>query len=263
MRTVLTVGVSVFLGIVLGVLVARFHFGNKIAEMAKTLEESAREKERLTAELQFAAERLRYMENDYAALQKQLETLGTSRSAVAVSAHGAGGDSGDVAMLAGDAAGTNVAKPDAASSGTPSGQDGAKRTIPEVEIRLEQDRVRVQDFLQTQIETTSDPAEQARLTRLQEDMQVVRDLFDQLREAQSSEERQNVIRQMARVRGEMRDIILEQRAALVRQTLEQAGVTDTAQQQHLIAALEELQNSPYYTDQMLIWGMAPKPLFGQ
>ncbi len=259
MRTIITIGICVFLGVVLGILLARAHFGGKIAEIAKQREEMVRENERLNAELQFAAERLRYMETDYASLQKQLDALVSSRPMTSSPAgQGMQSAATDLAVAEGQLDG-DVSSPNNQTSDTGAVQGSVQRAASDVEVRIEQDRVRVQDFIQTQIETSPDPAEQARLSRLQEDMEQVRDLFTQLRESQSAEERQNIIRQVARIRAEMRDIVLEQRASLVRQTLEQAGISDAAQQQHLISALEELQNSPYYTDQMLIWGMAPQP----
>lgn len=258
MRSFITVVVSIFLGVVVGVLVARAHFAPKLVQLAEEKEGMIRENERLTAELQFASERLRFMESDFAALQKQLDALSDrpvqakTQTGVAMPPEQAPGEPSNQVASAEN-------KPtDAAAGGSTSGPV-ARQAPPEVQMRIEQDRVRVQDFLQTQIETTTDPAEQARLSKLQENMQVVRDLYDRLREAQTAEERQSIIRQVARTRAEMRDIIMEQRASLVRQTLEQSGVSDPAQQQHLIAAFEELQNSPYYTDQMLIWGMAPQP----
>lgn len=258
MRTFITVVVSVFLGVVAGVFVARAHFAPKLVQLAEEKEGIVRENERLTAELQFAAERLRFMESDFAALQKQLDTLSNRPEQAATQASMAAPSVQAPVEKPTEMASAETKQRDTAGGGSVSGPVASKAP-PDVQVRIEQDRVRVQDFLQTQIETATDPAEQARLSKLQENMQRVRDLYDHLREAQTAEERQSIIKQVARTRAEMRDIIMEQRASLLRQTLEQSGVSDPTQQQHLIAAFEELQNSPYYTDQMLIWGMAPQP----
>lgn len=264
MRNAIAIGIATFLGLVLGILVARAHFSPRIAEIAMQRDNLAQESERLAAELQFAAERLQFVEADSAALRQQLEALQARAGWSSGSMQGTGGPGAD-GDVGSDTGGKTSAFSQVSDSGA-AGQASGSSPGPSVPPRgytglavVEQERVRLQDFLDAQIQTSPDPVEQARLIRLQENMVSIRDLYTQLREAATLEERQAILRQVASTRAEMRDIIMDQRASLIRQTLEQGGVSDPTQQEHLIAAIEQLQESPYYTDHMLVWGMAPQP----
>ncbi|NUM56749.1 MAG: hypothetical protein HUU46_24235 [Candidatus Hydrogenedentes bacterium] len=114
-------------------------------------------------------------------------------------------------------------------------------------------RDRMRQFMDEQIQNAPDKATQDRLASISANGEAMMDLFQQMREAQTDEER-DVIRDEMRAMGETtRQLVQEQQDHLMRESLKQSGVTDPAAQNAAMQSLRQTMEGPFFRGPMA-WG---------
>jgi len=144
--------------------------------------------------------------------------------------------------------------------------DGDPRTVPleqalrRAEMRERMAGMREQTFmtLDDAIVKSTDPAEQERLTALAETTATMMDLFGQMREAQTDEERDALRVAIGETMESQRALVDEQRDYKTREILESYGIASDQKQDEFMSALDELRNDPVLSSPMLGgWGRGP------
>jgi len=229
------------------------------------------ENSRLTAELGFAAERLQFMQIENEALNKQVKALQQRTGLVVPAALEGAGDVGAAGFATAEAGsqgqgyapgspgpGTSTYSPDTGipapvQPSGPSPLEANQRPLVQLE------RLKMEEYLAQAIEESTDPFQRELIGTISGQLESVRDLYAGLRDATTIEERQGYLDQIAASRTHLRGLVHEQQAELMRREMEDAGVTDPARQEQLIESFSTLQKSPWWTEPMFVWGMAPDP----
>ena len=107
-------------------------------------------------------------------------------------------------------------------------------------------RDRMRSFMDEQIQNAPDKASQDRLSTISANGEQMMELFQQMRDAQTDDER-NAIRDQIRATGEAtRPLVQEQQDSMMRQTLAQNGVSDPKAQDAAIQSLRQTMESPFF-----------------
>lgn len=266
MRVVIVVVIAAVFGGILGMLGARARLVPELVAAVTARDTLEEENSRLSRELSYAAERVQFMGIENEALLKQVEALQNLKG---LSAQDAALHESYAALEAGSEGAVSSSSPSApqrrpgqapssvsaASTYTQPPAAAQPKEAQEAPLVLEQRR-RLADLLQEAIDQTTDPFEKERLGNLRDHLKYVRDLYTSLRAAQSFEERRAILGTIAQTRANMKALVQDQRNALMRRSLEENGVSDAGLQDRVIASIETLQENPYWTEPMLIWGMA-------
>ncbi len=118
-------------------------------------------------------------------------------------------------------------------------------------------RDRMQQFMDEQIQNAPDKATQDRLASINTNGQAMMDMFQQMRDAQTDEER-DVIREEMRTLGEStRALVTEQQDYLMRQSLSASGVTDPKAQDAAMQSLRQTMEGPFFRGPMAWSGGGP------
>lgn len=115
---------------------------------------------------------------------------------------------------------------------------------------------RLNQMLTAQVAQMNDPAAGDRLDALMEWRDYQQDLRQQLRDAQTDEERNAVLAAMDEARQNARQLLLDQQNALLRDVATQSGIRGGKNQDQFVSALRQTLNSPFFQmDRMLVGGM--------
>lgn len=159
---------------------------------------------------------------------------------------------------------SGVAQEADASAGERDRGDNPNETDAEREARMAQWREereqrgaemrdRIQQFMDEQIQNAPDKATQDRLASISANGQAMMDMFQQMRDAQTDEER-DALREEMRTLGEStRALVTEQQDVLMRQSLSASGVTDPKAQDAAMQSLRQTMEGPFFRGPMA-WG---------
>lgn len=107
-------------------------------------------------------------------------------------------------------------------------------------------RDRMRSFIDEQIQNAPDKATQDRLATISANGENMMDLFQQMRDAQTDEER-DVIREELRATGDAtRQLVQEQQDYLMRDSLRQSGITDPKAQDAAMQSLRQTMEGPFF-----------------
>lgn len=115
-------------------------------------------------------------------------------------------------------------------------------------------RRRIGEFLQAELDRTTDPVAQERIKALGEYTDYMMDLWRQRSEAQTDEERDQADQALAQAGETVRSLVQEQQDALLRSVASEYGIKDPEQQKAFIASLRETQSSAFFRMPMPFWG---------
>lgn len=115
-------------------------------------------------------------------------------------------------------------------------------------------RDRMRQYMDEQIQNAPDKATQERLSTIAANGEAMMDMFQQMRDAQSDEER-DAIRDEMRTLGEStRALVTEQQDFLMRQSLSASGVTDPKAQDAAMQSLRQTMEGPMFRGPMAMGG---------
>jgi hypothetical protein len=259
MRIAIVIVVAVAMGALFGALAARSRMA-PLLEMASADRDTARrEHERISSELVFAAERLQWLSVENEALRDQVSALQQGAGLPTRPPAAADNPASSAAVTApGTAPRTDTGQLDTSGEGGADSGDTRPEVTPEQvsEATYEMKRQHINDFLLQEAEQAADPNERERLAALHERQRLVRDAYRQLQDAKTDEEKERLLTAVVQARTDMKHLVEDQRNDLIRRSLEQAGVSDTMQQRQIIESVTTLQQNPYWTEPMMIWGAA-------
>jgi hypothetical protein len=113
--------------------------------------------------------------------------------------------------------------------------------------RAQEFRERMQEFFDTQIQQAPDKPTQERLAAIREYSEYTMDLFRQMREAQTDEERDAIREELSTAGETARSLVREQQDYVLRQSLVSSGVTDRKSQDALISSMRQtMDNNPFF-----------------
>jgi hypothetical protein len=144
--------------------------------------------------------------------------------------------------------------------------DGNPQTVPlEQAMRRAEMRERFEGMRETAylaldeaIAKSSDSAEQQRLAALADTSATMMELFGQMREAQTDEERDALRAAIGETHQSQRALLDEQRDYKTRKILGEYGVSSNQKQNEFMSALEQLRSDPVLSSPMLGgWGGGP------
>lgn len=258
MRTAIVVIISVALGAVVGAVAAHLKTNPQLktlAEERNTLQES---KDRLKKELDYMSQRLDFIQVENQALEDQVAALQEMPRAARQVAQSS--QQTEAPVEAAEPETMASANPDAGSfvsdESSNSPVNDTYRLSYHTRNAIEDKRQGIQEYLDQALATTTDPAEQQRLLGLQEHLQHVRDLYSQLRQAKDTKERQAILEAVTQSRTNLKGLVEAQRSEMLRDQLAANGVADAQQQSQIIQSLKNLQQTPYWSEPMLVWGMS-------
>lgn len=107
-------------------------------------------------------------------------------------------------------------------------------------------RETMNQFLEDRIAASQDPAERQRLASIGEYADYMMELRDQMRAAETEEDRERVREAMGQAADTMRTLVQDQQNQVMRQALASQGVTDTQKQDEMLSAMREAQSSPFF-----------------
>jgi hypothetical protein len=104
----------------------------------------------------------------------------------------------------------------------------------------------VAEFFDEQMARSNDPVEQERLLAMQEQAYYGMELMRAYREAETDEERDALREEMGAAFEDARSMVNEQQDAMLRESLEEQGITDKAQQDAIVESLKTSLDSPFF-----------------
>ncbi|MCC6795451.1 MAG: hypothetical protein IT366_10055 [Candidatus Hydrogenedentes bacterium] len=114
-------------------------------------------------------------------------------------------------------------------------------------------RDRMRQFMDEQIVNAPDKATQERLKTISANGEAMMDMFQQMRDAQTDEERDAIRDEMRTIGESTRALVTEQQDYLMRQSLSASGVTDPSAQDAAMQSLRQTMEGPFFRGPMA-WG---------
>ncbi len=256
MRAIIALIVAVAFGAVLGALIIRAQMNPKLVEITSQHAQLEQEKNRLTEELSFASERMQWVEKENASLRGQIQALSTGQ--MAPSGNPEEQIPNDSAAPEDSSAGGSASAyipPDPSETEKPLSPQDQKLATAEQQMAYAE-RQLLDSVLVDDMEASTDPAEKARLQNVMDHRKLVRDLYRDLRDAATPEERQTVLDTILKARSNLKELVKNQQDEMMRQAIESADESTEEGKRALIDHLQEIQKSPYFTDPLFVWGMA-------
>lgn len=115
-------------------------------------------------------------------------------------------------------------------------------------------RQRMSDFLTEKIASSKDPAEKERIASIGEYMQSLMEQRQQLRDAQTDEDRQAIFDTMRQNSDVLRSMVEEQQDKVMRDSLASKGITNRSEQDTIIQAYKESQDNPFFSGPFTMFG---------
>jgi uncharacterized membrane-anchored protein YhcB (DUF1043 family) len=267
MRTAIVIIVSLAIGVVIGALGLRGTMAGQMQSLDARLEASRQSYESKAAELNAlqseyntAIENLNDLRRQNEQLRARMTSLGGEAAASAQPSEDADAEAGSrpVRTARNASGGQDYATPEpyytsqreAPPAGAVAVEDGDET------FYVFQQRRRIEDILMEDAQLSNDPQEQERLASIHEHLRYVRDLYKDLHEVETPEEKQEVLDLIVRTRSNLKNLVENQQFSMMAGVLEDSGVDDPGEQRRLIDELHSLQKSPYWTEPSMIWGMA-------
>lgn len=107
-------------------------------------------------------------------------------------------------------------------------------------------RDRVNSYLEDRIVQSTDPVEQERMMAMQEYAVYMADLRQQMQDAETDEERNQIGDLMRQAGGEMEGLFREQQNDMLFQLAEEYGITDAQKQAEFVNRMRDLRRDPLF-----------------
>lgn len=115
-------------------------------------------------------------------------------------------------------------------------------------------RERMNEFMAEAIANAKNPAEAERLGAMNTQMNHLTNLFQEMQQLETEEEREAYREAIGQTRDTIRDLAREQRDSKLRDTAASFGVTDPEEQSRLINRLDRIQNDPVMRSAFMFGG---------
>lgn len=252
-RVVIAAIIAAPVGAVAGKFLADQQSAAVLSTVANEKNALAASLEEMTKAAKLAKERSDSMQRELARLQDEIEYLREEKSKTAAALEATQFEP----ELTAEAEAVNAAPADREGERGGRGEWGGDDNDPERAERMarwreereqrgNEWRERISNFMNEQIQNAPDKASQERLAAINEYTQYTMDLFRQMREAQTDEER-DLIRQELQAIGETtRQLVREQQDSVIKQNLQRSGITDARSQEAAVAAMREAMESPFF-----------------
>ncbi|GMV92185.1 MAG: hypothetical protein AMXMBFR82_19630 [Candidatus Hydrogenedentota bacterium] len=116
----------------------------------------------------------------------------------------------------------------------------------EREERSREFRSRMDGFFNDAMQKTNDPAAQQRIAAISEYTNYTMDLFREMRDAESDEERDQIRQDLSITFEETRSLVRDQQDYLIGEALKENGVSNPQEQQALVNAVRETMEDPFF-----------------
>jgi hypothetical protein len=137
------------------------------------------------------------------------------------------------------------------------GRDGEQRggaRTPEEEAQraefrrqfVENMRTQASSFIQQNIDASADAASQQRLASIGQYLDSMFEQGQQMRDAQSDEEREQIRQNMRQNGEELQGLVRQQQDSMLRGLAEQYGITDANKQNAIIDSINQLRQNPFF-----------------
>lgn len=254
--------IAVIIALPVGALAGRYYSEQEAGARLAALE---KEREALKAAEKAALEAADAAKNDAESLAREKrrleDQLASANKAEPESQLEAVGELTDATLDSGVAqeADASAGERDRGDRGDNPNETDAEREARMAQWREEREqrgaemRDRMRQFMDEQIQNAPDKATQDRLNTISANGEAMMDLFQQMRDAQTDEER-DAIRDEMRTLGEStRTLVTEQQDFLMRQSLSASGVTDPKAQDAAMQSLRQTMEGPFFRGPMA-WG---------
>ncbi|MBM3288849.1 MAG: hypothetical protein FJY92_01735 [Candidatus Hydrogenedentes bacterium] len=255
--------VAVVIALPVGALAGRYYAARESAPALAALEkeraESAAAARAMRGEVDEAKEKAESLARENRRLQDQLASAAKAEPEEDPSLEPVGAQ-GEMTLDSGaeQPADASGAGRDPRRGGNPNETDAEREARiaqwrEEREQRGAEMRDRLRSFIDEQIQNAPDKTTQDRLTSISANGEAMMDLFQQMREAQTDEER-DAVRDELRTTGDAtRQLVQEQQDYLMRESLRQSGVTDPKAQDAAMQSLRQTMEGPFFRGP-LAWG---------
>jgi hypothetical protein len=125
-------------------------------------------------------------------------------------------------------------------------QERRERWQQEREERSREFRSRMDGFFDEAMQKTTDPVAQNRIAAINDYTNYTMDLFREMRNAETDEERDQIRQDLSITFEETRSLVRDQQDYLISETLKENGVSDPQKQQALVSAVRETMEDPFF-----------------
>lgn len=258
-RILIAVVIALSLGALAGRVYAVRETGPQLAALTKELDALKSSEKALHGEVDAAKSEAESLARE----KRQLEDrLASARKAEPGSAESleAVGEPTDATLDSGvqQEADASAANRDRRGGDNPDETD-AEREARIAQMRQEREqrgaemRDRLRTFMDEQIQNAPDKATQDRLASINAYSETMMDLFQQMREAQTDEERDALRAQLQENGTVARQLVKEQQDFMMRESLRQSGVSDPKAQDAAMQSLRQTMEGPFFRGP-LAWG---------
>lgn len=251
-RILIAVIIAMPIGAVAGIFYANQNAGNQLAKLQADRDELAASQVALKQAAKEARDQVEALERDKRHLEDQLASASKSQRAPAAGLEEVSAP--DDVLLDG---GSNEGD---ASVGDRGDRDNDEND-PEREARMEQwrqereqrgaeMRQRMEEFMANEIQNAPDKITQDRLASMNEYSRSMMDMFQQMRDAETDEDRDAIRAQLQETGSAARELVREHQDYLMRQSLVQSGVTDAQAQEAAMQSLRQTMEGPFFRGPM-------------
>jgi hypothetical protein len=237
-----------------GTLIAEHHLGVQLAQVTQDREQAVSEADRLRKQIQEVSARQAALESEKKMLKEQVAAAGVAQPPAPQPFFESVPE--DAAPVPSKTASQDAASTDRGRRGRrgqteidpndPQAAAQQEQRQQEREQRFADFRNQMSDFFTGEMQKTTDPAVQQRLSQISEYAQYTMDLRRQMRDAKTDEERQALMTQFQDASNTARSLVTEQQDYMLRQSLTQSGVTDSSAQNAALAQLRSTLESPLF-----------------
>jgi len=253
-RILIAVIIALPVGAVAGTYYANQQAGTQLAALEEQRDKLKSDQDALKQAAEEAAARAEALEREKRQLQDQLASVAKPDTGVEEAMEAV--DAPQDALL-GDASPEGDASAGEEGRG---GRDGDEND-PERAARMEEwrqereqrgaeMRQRIEEFMANEMQNATDKATQDRLAAMNEYSQGMMDLFQQMRDAQTDEERDAIRAQLQENGNAARELVREHQDHLMRQSLAQSGITDPKAQDAAMQSLRQTMEGPFFRGPM-------------
>ncbi len=263
MKSVVAVIVALAIGIVGGVLGVQNRMGPRLTTLRVDKDTLERECRRFREKAESASARLEAVQRQNEALFEEIAALETQLDEANMAAAEPAPDE-TYDRLAEILAGSMAEAPDATGVLEEEQTEAPPRpgSMDEEEARRRAERRRetasrlrdnVRGFMDAQIEHATNPEARERLTALSEYSDYMMDLVQQLRQAQTDEERAAVREALGEARQSAEQLLREQHVYMLREVAAEHGIRGQEQQDAFLQSMRQVLTNPLFNAQDNFW----------
>lgn len=259
-RVAIAVIIALPLGAVAGTFYANQHIAPQLAGLAEERDAIKKQQESIEKALEEAKARAESLEREKRHLEDRLASVAKPDVPSVDTLEGTEGPEDAILADGGQEADATAARSVRGNYGDNDGETDAEREArmqqwrEEREQRMAEFRDRMRTFMDEQIQGAPDKATQDRLATMQAYSENMMELFQQMRDAQTDEERDAIRAQLEETGTAARELVREHQDYLLRESLRQNGVSDPKAQEAIMQSLRQTMEGPFFRGPMAGWG---------